>query len=109
MSGQKETNQSETQLHTDTKSQSVKDHQENLSNSEEHQNDLKTLWHTPTNARELAIQANKMATLLLNNQVDINIAQKYSALVRGISQLMSIEVAKARLEKTKINLDLTDK
>lgn len=109
MIGQKEINQSETPLHTDTENQSVSDHQENSLNLEGHQNGLKQLWHTPTNARELAIQANKMATLLLNNQVDINTAQKYSALVRGISQLMSIEVAKARLEKTKINLDLTEK
>ena len=109
MSGQKEINQNGTTSPTDTKNQSVKGLQENLLNSEEHQNDSNAQWHTPTNARELAIQANKIATLLLNNQVDINTAQKYSALVRGISQLMSIELSKARIEKTKINLDLIDK
>ena len=96
----------ETPLHTDTKNQSVNDRQENLLNSGEQSNDLKTHWHTPTNARELAKQANEMATMVLNNKVDMQVAQKYSALVRGISQLMSLEVAKARLEKTKIDLDL---
>lgn len=108
MTGQNETRKSETQLHTDTKNQSESDHQESLLNLGEQSSDLKERWHTPTNARELAKQANKMATMLLNNEVDINTAQKYSALVRGISQLMSIEVAKARIEKTKIDLDLID-
>ncbi len=103
---QEKTKQSETQLLTDTKNQLESDHQENLLNLEEQSNDLKTHWHTPTSARELAKQANKMATMLLNNQIDTQTAQRYSALVRGISQLMSLEVAKARLEKQKIDLDL---
>lgn len=109
MSGQKQTQQKEQQSLIATEIPLGKGHQENLLNSGEQQNALNKHWLTPTNARELAIQANKMATMLLNNEVDMGIAQKYSALVRGISQLMSIEVAKARLEKTKINLDLTDK
>jgi hypothetical protein len=44
--------------------------------------------------------------MLLNNEVDYATAQRYSALVRGISQLLSLEVAKARLEKNKIELNL---
>lgn len=104
--GQNETNPSETKSHTDTKNQLDEDHQGNLSNSDEQSSDLKQQWHTPTNAMELAKQANQIATKLLNNEIDTQTAQRYSALIRGISQLMSLEVSKARLEKTKIDLNL---
>jgi len=103
--GQNETKTNETQSPIGIKNQLGKDHQENLSNSEEPLNDLKGHWNTPINAKELAEQANKMATKLLNGEVDTQTAQRYSALVRGISQLLSLEVAKARLEKSKIDLN----
>ena len=88
------------------KTKFAQDPQENLSNLEEQSSDSKESWQLPTSAKALAKQANLVATMVLNNQMDIQTAQKYSALVRGISQLMSLEVAKARIEKTSITLDL---
>jgi hypothetical protein len=50
--------------------------------------------------RELAGQANQVATLMLNGQIDMELARSYGALVRGIAQMMSIEVTRARFVKT---------
>jgi len=57
-------------------------------------------WRTPSNVRELAGQANQVATLMLNGQIDIEVARSYGALVRGIAQMMSIEVTRARFVRT---------
>ncbi len=105
-SGQNQTLISEQESHIDTKNLLEQDSQESLLNSEEQLKDSKTPWRTPISARELANQANEIATMLLNNKIDAQTAQRYSALIRGISQLLSLEVSKARIEKTKIDLNL---
>lgn len=64
-------------------------------------------WPTPTNVRELAGQANQVATLVLNGEMDIERARIYGALVRGIAQMMSIEVTRARFLRTEPILTLT--
>lgn len=57
-------------------------------------------WLRPTSVRELSAQVTDVATLLLNGKIDLEQARVYSALIRGIAQMVSIEVAKARLSKT---------
>jgi len=63
-------------------------------------------WPTPRNVRELAGQANAVATLILNGKIDIEVARSYGALVRGIAQMMSIEVTRARFVRAEPILEL---
>jgi hypothetical protein len=63
-------------------------------------------YETPTNARELAVQANQIATMILNGEINLDIAAKYSSIIRATSQLLSLEVAKARMDREKIDLNL---
>lgn len=65
-------------------------------------------WRTPTTVRGLATQANKIATGLLNEEVDLEKAKAYSALVRSVAQMMSIEVARARFLRSEPVLDFED-
>lgn len=55
--------------------------------------------------RGLATQANNIATALLNEEVDLEKAKAYSALVRSVAQMMSIEVARARFLRSEPVLD----
>lgn len=80
--------------------------QERLLNSEKLSKDSKKRWRTPRDARELAQQANEVATMILNQEIDLEVATKYTAAARTTSQLLSIEVYRARVEKTKANISL---
>jgi len=63
-------------------------------------------YQKPTNVKELASQANDIANKLLNGEIELSLAAKYSSLVRATAQLKTLEVQKARMEKTPINLEL---
>lgn len=84
----------------------LQERQEKLLNSENQLNGSKRRWHTPKNALELARQANQVATMILNGEIDLEIATKYVAAARTSSQLLSIEVYRARLTKEQANISL---
>lgn len=69
-------------------------------------NDSKPLWQKPSDVLQLAKQTNDVATKLLNGEIDIETARGYSAIIRSTAQFLSIEVAKARLNK-QTGIDLT--
>lgn len=54
------------------------------------------LWRTPRNVREFASQANEVASMVLNGDMDVNVARIYSGLARTVAQAMSTEVSRAR-------------
>jgi hypothetical protein len=53
-----------------------------------------------------AAQANRLATMLLNGEVDFETARTYAAVARTIAQAMNTEVNRARLEGTMPDLRL---
>lgn len=57
---------------------------------------------------EFASQTNRVATMLLNGEIDLDTARSYSALVRGVAQMMSINVTHARFLKMEPILDFAD-
>lgn len=63
-------------------------------------------WRQPTDARELAAQTNMVATMLLNNEIDVDTARTYAALSRVIAQVLSVTVTRARFVKTEPDLSL---
>lgn len=65
-------------------------------------------WPLPVNVRGLAAQANRIATAMLNDQVDLEKAKAYSALVRSVAQMMSIEVTRARFLRAEPILEFED-
>jgi len=76
-------------------------------NSEKPRKGSNVRWRTPRNVRELAGQANEVATMLLNGEIDPEVGARYGSLVRGIAQMMSIEVTRARFVKTEPILTLS--
>lgn len=65
-------------------------------------------WRKPRNVREFAAQANEVATMMLNGDLDIDTARAYSSIARGIAQMMSINVTRARFLKTEPVLDFEE-
>jgi len=65
-------------------------------------------WKKPGNVREFAAQANSVATDLLNGEMNLDVARTYSSLARGVAQMMSIEVTRARFLKTEPVLEFDD-
>lgn len=63
-------------------------------------------WRQPADAKELAAQTNMVATMLLNNEIDIDTARTYAALTRVIAQVLSVTVTRARFVKTEPDLSL---
>lgn len=67
---------------------------------------LKEHWNTPSSVREFAAQANQVATMVLNGDIDKETARTYSALARVVAQATSIEVTRARFLKEAPDLSL---
>ena len=80
--------------------------QENLKNSDKQLKDSKRLWQQPKNVSDLAKQANEVATLILNDAIDLDKATKYTAAARTVSQLKALEVYKSRFTKVFPDLEL---
>jgi hypothetical protein len=55
---------------------------------------------------EFAAQANAVATLLLNGEIDVDVARTYSAVARTVAQAMSTEVSRARFVQSEPSLVL---
>jgi hypothetical protein len=63
-------------------------------------------WRKPRNVREFAAQANEIATLLLNDEIDIEKARGYASLARVVTQAASVEVTRSRFLRTAPDLSL---
>lgn len=68
----------------------------NSENSTAPTNGSKKHWRTPKNLRELATQINQVATLVLNDQIDLEHARAFGALTRNVAQLLSTEFHKGQ-------------
>jgi hypothetical protein len=66
----------------------------------------KRRWQRPKNVKEFAAQANEIATLVLNGEIDMETARGYASLARVVTQSVSIEVNRARLLKREPDLSL---
>lgn len=53
-------------------------------------------WPEPQTAMEFAAQARSVATMVLNNGIDIDVARLYSAVARTVAQALSVEVTRSR-------------
>jgi hypothetical protein len=78
------------------------------SNSVEPPKDLKKRWQTPKNVKGLASQANMVATLVLNGEIDIDTARSYSAIIRTVAQAVTNETNKSRFLKSMPDLEFED-
>jgi mannose/cellobiose epimerase-like protein (N-acyl-D-glucosamine 2-epimerase family) len=63
-------------------------------------------FQLPKSVKELAAQATLVATMLLNEEMEPERGRTYSALVRSVAQLISAEVARARIKKQEPDLNL---
>ena len=77
-------------------------------NSEEQSSTSKQHWPMPRNVRQFAAQANAIATMLLNDQIDVMVAKTYAGIARVVTQAASIEVARSRFLKEEPDLSLDE-
>ena len=63
-------------------------------------------WRSPRSAMEFAAQANAVATMVLNGDIDLDKARTYSAVARTVAQAMSTEVSRARFVQSEPSLSL---
>lgn len=82
--------------------------QTNSSNSEGPSSVSNESWRTPGSVREFAAQANRVATMVLNGEIDKETARTYSTLARVVAQAASIEVTRARFLKEAPDLSLEE-
>lgn len=80
----------------------------NSKNSAEPLSDSNESWRTPNSVRDFAAQANRVATMVLNGQIDKETARTYSTLARVVAQAASIEVTRARFLKEAPDLSLEE-
>ena len=81
-------------------------HQENSKNSKKPTSSLKKQWHTPEELKELAKQAVEVGTMILNDDIEIEKARAYSAVVKVTTQAITAEINKARLAGYVPDIDL---
>jgi hypothetical protein len=65
-------------------------------------------WRAPDNARQFAAQANRVATMVLNGEMDVDTARLYSAVARTVAQALSTEVSRSRFLAQAPDLTLED-
>ena len=58
--------------------------------------------------RAFAAQANRVATMVLNGEIDVETARIYTAVARTVAQAMSTEVTRARFLQTEPDLELSE-
>ena len=63
-------------------------------------------WQKPKDIKALAVQANELATLVLNGAADMEKAKLFCSLARVVSQATSLEVTRGRFLKEIPNLSL---
>lgn len=70
--------------------------------------DSKGHWQTPKDLRQLASQANKVATMVLNNQIDLEIARTYASVTRTIAQAKNMERSRSLMTRSELDLGLNE-
>ena len=65
-------------------------------------------WQKPKDIKALAVQANELATLVLNGGVDMEKAKLFCSLARVVAQATSLEVTRGRFLKEIPNLSLEE-
>lgn len=65
-------------------------------------------WSLPLTVRQFTSQANNVATMLLNDEIDVETTKVYSALARTIAQTVTAEVQRARSAKSIPDLDFEE-
>ena len=65
-------------------------------------------FRKPKNVSEFAGQANRVATMILNGEIDLDTARAYSAVARTVAQSVSAQVAHARFLRTQPELDFPE-
>jgi len=65
-------------------------------------------WKPPRDARAFAAQANQIATMILNGEIDLEVARTYSAVARTAAQMLTAEVQRARFLQIGPNLSLEE-
>jgi hypothetical protein len=68
----------------------------------------KKSWQTPVDANDFARQTNKVATMLLNDEIDLEKARAYASLSRVVATTLSVVVTRSRFLKTEPDLSLGD-
>lgn len=63
-------------------------------------------WKTPRTAREFAAQANQVATMILNGEIDLDTARVYVSAGRTSAQMLTAEVQRSRFLQSEPNLSL---
>jgi hypothetical protein len=65
-------------------------------------------WRKPKDAAAFAAQANRVATMILNGEIDLDTARTYSGVARTMAQVLSAEVYRARFLQQAPDLNLDD-
>jgi hypothetical protein len=65
-------------------------------------------WRRPKDAAAFAAQANRVATMILNGEIDLDMARTYSGVARTMAQVLSAEVYRARFLQQAPDLSLDD-
>lgn len=76
------------------------------SSSDAPSSDSNKCWRKPKTIKEFASQANAIATMILNGEIDMDKARNYASLARVVAQATSIEVTRARFLKEEPDLSL---
>lgn len=77
-------------------------------NSDEQSSGSNKPWRQPTNIKQLAAQANNIATKVLNGGIDLETAKLYVSLARVVAHATSLEVTRGRFLKEMPDLDLAE-
>lgn len=65
-------------------------------------------WRRPKDAAAFAAQANRVATMILNGELDLDTARTYSGVARTMAQVLSAEVYRSRFLQQAPDLTLDD-
>jgi len=65
-------------------------------------------WAVPVDPMTFAYQANKVATAILNGEIDLDVARTYASVARTVAQAMNTEVNRARLEQSLPDLSMKE-
>jgi len=71
-------------------------------------NGLSKHWRKPRDAKTFAAQANEVATMILNGEINLDVARTYSGVARTMAQVLSAEVYRARFLQQEPNLSLEE-
>lgn len=80
-------------------------HRGKSSPSAEPSSDSKRPWPVPRSVREFTAQANRVATRVLNGEIDLETARVFSSIARTVAQTVSSETVRARMLRQAPDLD----